>query len=199
MSYAADRAVARSAGADPEAVPIPAEMGPPPSGVSYDTVAPEILARVAAEAVIADRKLRAEAKAKKPSIPYTKALGERIAAQLEEGLSLSKICEAPGMPHKSTVNRWAHDDKHPFSRQYAPARARGYRIHADEIMDIADEETTDPVQVARNRLRIDTRKWVLAKMMPKIYGDKIEIAADPEAPFTVIETIIVQPPGQKQP
>jgi hypothetical protein len=27
--------------------------------------------------------------------------------------------------------------------------------------------------VARNRLRIDTRKWVLSKVLPKIYGDKV--------------------------
>ena len=26
----------------------------------------------------------------------------------------------------------------------------------------------------RNRLRVDTRKWMLAKMLPKVYGDKLE-------------------------
>lgn len=167
-------------------------MGPPPSGVSLDTIAPAVIARIVAEAVAAERAKAAASKAKRPAVNYTKALGDRIAAQLEEGLSLSKICEGPGMPSKSTVNRWAHDAKHPFAEQYARARARGYRIHADEILDIADEATSDAVQVARNKLRIDTRKWVLSKMLPKEYGDKIEIASDPEAPFTVIETVIVQ-------
>ena len=27
--------------------------------------------------------------------------------------------------------------------------------------------------IARNRLRIDTRKWILSKMLPKVYGDKL--------------------------
>jgi hypothetical protein len=30
-----------------------------------------------------------------------------------------------------------------------------------------------PDVIARNRLRVDTRKWMLAKMLPKVYGEKI--------------------------
>ena len=26
----------------------------------------------------------------------------------------------------------------------------------------------------RSRLRVDTRKWVLSKMLPKLYGDKLQ-------------------------
>jgi hypothetical protein len=28
----------------------------------------------------------------------------------------------------------------------------------------------------RSRVRIDTRKWILSKMLPKVYGDKAEVA-----------------------
>jgi hypothetical protein len=30
--------------------------------------------------------------------------------------------------------------------------------------------------IQRSRVRIDTRKWLLSKMLPKVYGDKSEVA-----------------------
>ena len=30
--------------------------------------------------------------------------------------------------------------------------------------------------IQRSRVRIDTRKWLLSKMLPKVYGDKAEVA-----------------------
>jgi hypothetical protein len=32
----------------------------------------------------------------------------------------------------------------------------------------------DSTAVARNRLRVDARKWVAAKLLPKKYGDKVQ-------------------------
>ena len=48
---------------------------------------------------------------------------------------------------------------------------------ADEILSIADNgKTDDNVIVQRDRLRIDSRKWLLAKLHPKKYGDKLDVA-----------------------
>jgi hypothetical protein len=56
---------------------------------------------------------------------------------------------------------------------------------AEEIVEISDEgkrdtyidaygnERTDYDVIARSKLRVDTRKWLLAKMLPKVYGDRI--------------------------
>ena len=62
-----------------------------------------------------------------------------------------------------------------LSALYARAREVGYHKMADDILDIADAEETDPGQVARDRLRVETRKWKLSKALPKIYGDKLEL------------------------
>jgi hypothetical protein len=59
---------------------------------------------------------------------------------------------------------------------------------ADELLDIADDSTNDYMDrvgkdgevtrvldqeaMARSRLRLDTRKWMLSKMLPKVFGDK---------------------------
>ena len=42
---------------------------------------------------------------------------------------------------------------------------------ADDLVKIAD----GPGDANRNRLRVDTRKWLLSKALPKIYGDRLEV------------------------
>ena len=45
---------------------------------------------------------------------------------------------------------------------------------ADDALDIADASETDAGQMARDRLRVEYRKWLLSKALSKVYGDKIE-------------------------
>jgi len=65
------------------------------------------------------------------------------------------------------------------------AREIGYATHFDEILEIADtpevgETVTDKPtgrevctgdMIEHRRLRIDARKWMLARALPKVYGD----------------------------
>jgi len=48
----------------------------------------------------------------------------------------------------------------------------------DTIIDEDGNERTNQEVVARSRLRVDSRKWLASKMMPKKYGDKLDITAD---------------------
>jgi len=80
--------------------------------------------------------------------------------------------------------RWlaAHAE---FRDQYAHAREAQADYWAEEIVEIADDgsndtytdkdgnKRTDQEVIARSRLRVDTRKWLMARMAPKKYGDKI--------------------------
>lgn len=198
VSYAAERAAARSEGRDPEAVPLPPELGKPPAG-SMDAAHPDVIARARAEGAAAERARIEGEKARKAPVRYSQALADRILARLEAGESVTKICQSPDMPDKANVIRWAHDPDHPFSQQYARARPRGYRLLAEEIMDIADEEPKDATAVNHQRLRIDTRKWLLAKMLPKEYGEKLELAGDPSKPlFVEVRRTVVDPSPHNQ-
>ena len=88
---------------------------------------------------------------------------------------------------------WVKDNK-AFSDQYTRAREIGYQLLADEIIEISDDsrgdtwvdddgnERTDTERVARSKLRMDSRKWMLSKMLPKMYGDKVVHQGDPDAP-----------------
>lgn len=62
---------------------------------------------------------------------------------------------------------------HPeFLEIYGRAKEESANAHAEDILDIADNAAGD---VKRDRLRIDARKWILAKLSPKKYGDRIEL------------------------
>lgn len=114
---------------------------------------------------------------------FTQEKGDKVCALLAEGLSLRKAAAACDVS-ASHVLDWTHDLP-AFGEQYARARARGYQLLADEILEISDDSSHDTISteqgekanaefVARSRLRVDSRKWMLSKMLPKVYGDKIE-------------------------
>jgi hypothetical protein len=123
---------------------------------------------------------------------FTQELANAICADLSAGKSLRAACAQDGRPAPSTVLQWTEENA-AFGEQYARARARGYMLLADEILAISDDSSGDmtapvkdgngdtiaiarpnPEFVARSRLRVDSRKWMLSKMLPKVYGDKVE-------------------------
>jgi Bacteriophage Sf6, terminase small subunit-like len=77
-----------------------------------------------------------------------------------------------GMPSLSSVMAWCSEDA-TFARQYAFACEARADALADEILDIADDPTTDWTDyenIRRARLKIDVLKWIAARMAPKRYG-----------------------------
>lgn len=129
---------------------------------------------------------------------FTQEIADAICERLAEGESLNAICKSEGLPSESTVRRWALDDEQGFATNYARAREVGYLRMADEITQIADDgandtytdedgnERTNQDVIARSRLRVDTRKWLLSKMLPKVYGDKLELSGDPGKPLALV-------------
>jgi hypothetical protein len=51
-------------------------------------------------------------------------------------------------------------------------------VLADEVLSLADDvaNAENPVAVAAARLQVDSRKWLLSKLKPKQYGDRLELA-----------------------
>ena len=127
---------------------------------------------------------------------YTPELGDKVCASLEETGSLRKTCSEEGMPPESTVRHWVQDVDG-FAAQYAKARQVGYENLADDLLAIADDGNADVFVtdegalvvrgdvVARARLRVDTRKWLLSKVLPKIYGDKVALTGEGGGPVNL--------------
>ena len=71
---------------------------------------------------------------------------------------------------------WLADEKKvDFRHKYARAREDQADTLFDEIITIADLPVTCNEDVTRNRLRVDARKWIVAKLKPRKYGDKIDV------------------------
>lgn len=103
---------------------------------------------------------------------FEAGIREDILAEISKGKSLVKVCQMDGMPNPKTVYEWLKSDED-FSNNYARAKDERAEFHFEECLEIADNASVDDVQNAR--LRIDTRKWMLGKMAPKKYGDKIDV------------------------
>jgi hypothetical protein len=123
-----------------------------------------------------------------PAVEFSQQIADRICESLAAGVSLRETVKADGMPNEKTVYRWVKS-RPEFKSEFEEAREFGYCGMADLIREIADDGTNDWMQrqnkdgtsgwalngenVQRSRLRVDTYKWILAKAMPKIYGDKV--------------------------
>lgn len=120
---------------------------------------------------------------------FTKEIGDKICVRLAAGVSLRTICQVDGFPAESTVRLWVLQNSNPeFTAQYVRARELQAEKWADEIVDIADDgsndyiertrpdgstfETVNSEHINRSKLRVDTRKWMLSKMLPKKYGER---------------------------
>jgi len=126
----------------------------------------------------------------KPGRPsdYSIETAQTICAEIAGGRSAREICRDPGMPSLRTIFTWLarHDE---FRAMYTAAREAQADYLAEELLEIADDATNDWIQrrredgtivtvlngehVQRSRLRIDTRKFLLAKLQPKKYGDHV--------------------------
>lgn len=130
------------------------------------------------------------AKTGRPST-FTQKLGDEICKRIALGESLRSVCKGSGMPRLGTVMDWVLDvDKKSFGEQYARARAAQAENMFDELLEIADKadqvihsgaEKKSSAYAQNQRLKVDTRKWYLSKVLPKKFGDKLDLTSDGKA------------------
>lgn len=122
----------------------------------------------------------------RPTI-YTEKLADDICEQIaNSSCGLKTICEKnPHFPTRATIYEWISNNK-VFSDKYAKAKETQAHFLIEEIIEIADDTVNDwqtskngdeipnNEVIARSRLKVDTRKWIACKVLPKVYGDKIQ-------------------------
>ncbi len=124
----------------------------------------------------------------RPTI-YRDSIVKAICIRLSIGDSLNKICQLDGYPGKATVYRWLLSNE-VFRDKYQQAREMQQENFLDDIIDIADETSSDYTtvegkngtyerfdneHVQRSRLRIDTRKWIMERMAPTKYASRAQV------------------------
>lgn len=124
---------------------------------------------------------------------FTPDLGDVVCERLADGESMRSISRDDSMPCMTTLFKWLRTIPE-FTQQYEKAKLECHNAWFEDIVEISDNEVGNPVLVDDNpividgrpvmfvdsasvghaRLRIDSRKWALSKLMPKKYGDRVQ-------------------------
>lgn len=123
-------------------------------------------------------------------MPYSREVTDKILARMAEGESLRQICRDDGMPSAPTVRRWVIENQDGLAERYARARDAQCMAWADEIIEIAEDGSNDWIEretrsgrivkdvdrehVSRSNLRLEARKWLLSKLHPELFADRIQ-------------------------
>jgi hypothetical protein len=78
-------------------------------------------------------------------------------------------------------------DRDGFAQAYARARSLQVETWSDELLAIADDDRLEPND---RRVRLDTRKWLMSKLNPSRYGDKVQVGGDPDNPVRHIVEVL---------
>ena len=65
-----------------------------------------------------------------------------------------------------------------FAALYAQVRQSKVEAWADDLVAISEDRDSEPND---RRVRIDTKRWLISKLVPKKYGDRIVHAGDQDA------------------
>jgi hypothetical protein len=134
----------------------------------------------------------------KPGSEDRAIISQAVLDGMRSGLSALKSCQAAGV-HQSTFNDWLNDDAK-LAAEYARAREDLIERMAQEVLELSDSDVgflpdgkKDWAAVQKHKLQVDTRKWLLSKLAPKKYGEKLEVSGDPSSPLVQrIERVIVK-------
>ena len=131
----------------------------------------------------------------------------------ENGKSVRSILNGADreiLPSNVTFCEWLSKDDE-LAKQYARATELRAEALLDEMLDIVDDSSKDKViddlddeikiertnneAIQRSRLRYDARKWLVSKLNPKKYGDKIDVTSGGEKLNTpsVVNVKIIEP------
>lgn len=111
-----------------------------------------------------------------------------ICKEISEGKTLRSQIKKNKIS-SSTFFNWIDADENK-SKHYARALELRAELMAEELINISDSTKDDIIidddgkkvvnhnVIQRDRLRVDTRKWLMSKMMPKKYGDFSKLTLD---------------------
>lgn len=144
------------------------------AGISIRTIDAFLISNVAAAGQLRDAKLlwnrREWPMEKIEDVLQHIALGKTVRQAFDEaGIEKKRLASLYKILLKDKAIRSLYDE----------ARELGTESMADDIIDISDERSTDRDEegkinhevINRDRLRVDTRKFLMGKFVPKRFGD----------------------------
>jgi transposase-like protein len=110
---------------------------------------------------------------------YRREFADEVCSRLAEGASLREVCREHGVP-ESSFREWVRSDRDGLASRYQTARALQVEAWSDLIIEISNRED---LEAQEKRVRIDSLKWLMSRIVPKKWGDRLLVAGDLEAPI----------------
>ena len=108
------------------------------------------------------------------------AVSRLILDSMTGGMSMRQSCLKAGIGAATWID-WVNADP-TLAERYARAREGLLDAMVDQILTLADAPVpvlengaTDPGMVRQRQLQIDARRWVLSKLAPSKYGDRLDV------------------------
>ena len=108
------------------------------------------------------------------------AVADVVLNHMVSGVSMRQSCINAGIGAATFID-WVNADP-ALAERYARAREGLLDAMVDQILTLADEPVpkldngaTDPGLVRQRQLQIDARRWVLSKLAPNKYGDRLDV------------------------
>lgn len=135
-------------------------------------------------------------KAPRGSSKWVKDWRDVLCARVASGMSMRSVLLSDDMPSGPYVYEILEAEPD-FAKRYARACEERADALVDELLDIADDGSNDWMakhdpdnpgfdlngeHIQRSKVRVDARKWLVGKLDPKKYGDKLAIDATVTGP-----------------
>ena len=107
-------------------------------------------------------------------LPITSEVSEDITLKLMEGIPLTTICQAKGLPSLSRVYKEIQSNK-AFAQEVMDARRVGCQGYLDQM--IIELQTADSKNIMVLREKLHHYRWLASKLIA-VYGERKEVAVD---------------------
>lgn len=138
--------------------------------------------------------------ARHPNNKFTPERGEEVCRLIAvEGLPTRQIAARLGINY-DTLFAWLHRETGFFEKYQLARRVACWRL-AEEAIELSDDDSRDRIAsengagraimipdhaaVQRAKLQVDTRKWLISKLMPETFGDLVRHAGPDAGPLQV--------------
>lgn len=128
-------------------------------------------------------------------------------------IGVAETYGAERTPGVTTFFKWLDNDEQ-FAKNYTRAKEYQGELFAEDVVEIADDGRNDWMErlafdgankgweingeaVARSRIRIDARKWVASKLLPKKYGEKLEVDGHTALTVQILRLADTEKPDDK--
>ena len=129
-----------------------------------------------------------------------------VCQSVRDGLSVRKAAELHGVTF-SRILEWASESQE-FGEQYKQARLAQFEHWEQDILQISDETQTGVItrdtpqgmtvesrdMIEHRKLRVSTRQWLLSKLRPEKFGDKMQLGGANDLPPIRSETHVTLSP-----